>query len=393
MTPNIYEQITGLDSTMDSISSVFSPLKSSSPKSGNISSHIKTRSSINQRQSHLSSNPYEIPAKTNLHIMTINCRSIKDKRQEFETALHYLKPDIVCATESWLKGVKPGSNPTKDAIMSREIFPPNYNIYRNDRGTLGGGVFVLVEKSIASVEQPSLITDGEIEWVKIKVKHNKDLLVGSFYMPHRDQKHLNELQKSLEQARANGNTNVVLAGDFNCPDIIWDTATALGPDREIQPGLVDIAKSYKLTQIHTVPTREGNLLEVVFVTNPTLVKSTNNVPGISDHDIIITDLETKVHHQKRQPRKCYIYKKAKWNHINMHRPNTHTRRGQRKTSTRVEVHQLWDTFKNQLQNTMNTKIPNKETRSRNSIQWIKHKERKMLKKKQRLYKQARKINK
>ncbi|CAC5368404.1 unnamed protein product [Mytilus coruscus] len=50
-TSNIYEQITGLDSTMDSISSVFSPLKSSSPKSGNISSHSKTRSSINQRQS------------------------------------------------------------------------------------------------------------------------------------------------------------------------------------------------------------------------------------------------------------------------------------------------------------------------------------------------------
>ncbi|CAC5407115.1 unnamed protein product [Mytilus coruscus] len=82
--------------------------------------------------------------------------------------------------------------------------------------------------------QPSLITDGEIEWVKIKVKNNKDLLVGSFYMPHRDQKHLNELQNSLEKARANGNTNVILAGDFNCPDIIWDTATALGPDREIQ---------------------------------------------------------------------------------------------------------------------------------------------------------------
>ncbi|CAG2233080.1 unnamed protein product [Mytilus edulis] len=37
-TSNIYEQITGLDSTMDSISSVFSPLKSSSPK-GEICHH------------------------------------------------------------------------------------------------------------------------------------------------------------------------------------------------------------------------------------------------------------------------------------------------------------------------------------------------------------------
>ncbi|CAG2190614.1 unnamed protein product [Mytilus edulis] len=276
--------------------------------------------------------------------------------------------------------------------MSSEIFPTNYNVYRNDRGTLGGGVFVLVEKSITSVEQTSLITDGEIEWVKIKIKNNKDLLVGSFYMPHRDQKHLNELQKSLEKARTNGNTNVILTGDFNCPDIIWDTATALGPDREIQQGLVDIAETYNLTQIHTIPTREGNLLDLVFVTNPTLVKSSNNVPGISDHDIIITDLETKVHHQKSLPRKCYIYKKAKWDQITTDLKHT-LEEVKEKHHQGAEVHQLWDTFKSQLQKTMNTNIPNKEIRSRNNIPWIKHKQRKMLKKKQRLYKQARKTNK
>jgi hypothetical protein len=70
--------------------------------------------------------------------------------------------------------------------------------YRN-RGTLGGEVFILVEKSITSVEQTSFITDGEIEWVKVKMKNNKDLLVGSSYMPHREQKHLDELSKSLEK--------------------------------------------------------------------------------------------------------------------------------------------------------------------------------------------------
>ena len=130
----------------------------------------------------------------------VNCRSIKDKRAEFETALHFLKPDIICATESGLKSVKPGVNPTKDAIKYCEIFPPNYNVYRNDRRILGG-VFILVEKSITSVEQTSFITDGEIEWVKVKMKNNKDLLVGSFYMPHREQKHLEELSKSLEKMK------------------------------------------------------------------------------------------------------------------------------------------------------------------------------------------------
>jgi hypothetical protein len=42
---------------------------------------------------------------------------------------------------------------------------------------------------------------------------------------------------------------------------------------------------------------------------------------------------------------------------------------------------------------MNNSIPNKEIKSRNNIPWVKRKERKMLIKKQRLYKQARKTNK
>jgi len=104
--------------------------------------------------------------------MTINCRSIKDKREEFQTAVHYLKPDIVCGTESWLKGIKPGRNPTKDAIKSSEISPLEYDVYRNDRGTLGGGVFIMIEKSITSIEKTEFITEGELQWVKIKMKNN-----------------------------------------------------------------------------------------------------------------------------------------------------------------------------------------------------------------------------
>ena len=101
--------------------------------------------------------------------MTVNCRSIKDKKPEFETALHYLKPDIVCGTESWLKGIKPGKNPRRDTIKSNEIFPHNYNVYRNDRGTLGGGVFVLVEKLLTSVEQPKFYNGRGIKMGKNQI--------------------------------------------------------------------------------------------------------------------------------------------------------------------------------------------------------------------------------
>ena len=81
-------------------------------------------------------------------------------------ACDYLKPDIMFGTDSWLKGIKPKQNPRHDTIKSSQVFPPNYNVYRNDRRTLGGGVFILVDKAIISEEQPEYITNCEMEWVK-----------------------------------------------------------------------------------------------------------------------------------------------------------------------------------------------------------------------------------
>ena len=176
------------------------------------------------------------------------------------------------------------------------------------------------------------MTDGEIEWVKIKMKNNKDLLIGSFYMPHREQKHLEELKKSLEAVDQQNVNNIVICGDFNCPDINWTNLTASGQDRELQQGLADLMGTHNLNQIHETPTREGNLLDLVFVSNPTLVKSLVNVPGISDHDIIITDFETKVHHQSNIKRKCYIYSKANWD--NIHDDLTKTDKTIRQTTKR-----------------------------------------------------------
>ena len=70
-----------------------------------------------------------------------------------------------------------------------------------------------------------------------------------------------------------------------------------------------------MTQVHNEPTRETNLLDLVFTMNPSLIKSSTNFQGISDHAILITDMETKHHYQKTTHRKRYIYSKANWNKV------------------------------------------------------------------------------
>ena len=61
------------------------------------------------------SNNFELPKISNLRLLTVNCCSIRENKSEFMAALDYIKPDIMCGTESWLRGIKPGKDSDKDS--------------------------------------------------------------------------------------------------------------------------------------------------------------------------------------------------------------------------------------------------------------------------------------
>ena len=145
-----------------------------------------------------SDSPYDLPKKLNLRILNVNCRSVKENNSEFKAALQYIKPDIICGTESWLRGKKPGKQYNKNAIFNSEIFPDCFTVFRNDRSTRGGGVFVAVRSNLTAVECVDFVTDCEIDLVKISLKGRQELFVGSFYMPKRNMTDLNNLRQSLE---------------------------------------------------------------------------------------------------------------------------------------------------------------------------------------------------
>ncbi|KAL8608422.1 hypothetical protein ACOMHN_002655 [Nucella lapillus] len=182
-------------------------------------------------------------------------------------------------------------------------------MFRKDRNCLGGGIFILIHKSLTAVEQPELSTDCEILWAKLKLQNRKDLNVGCFYMPHRNKHDMEQLDKSLNLLTQNGKKDcpIVLAGDFNCPHINWinHTTHSTGKDNDIQQSLVDIMQSSTLTQVHHSPTRFMNILDLIFFSNPSLVKSSVSVLGISDHEMIVTDADTRPQRTTPLAKKCF----------------------------------------------------------------------------------------
>ena len=202
--------------------------------------------------------------------------------------------------------------------------------------------------------------------------------------------HLDRLDASLEKIVRKGDKNVILCGDFNCPDVDWNnhTVPARTPDRLVQQRLVEIADKYGLHQVHDQPTRGENLLDLVFSTNPTLLKATVSMPALSDHDMVVSDFCIRPFQVRKPPRKCVLFNKANWD-------------GMRKAATEVsehiasqdksgaDVNTLWETFRNQLSEATEKYIPSALSSSRPRLPWLSNQLPRLTKKKRRLYNQAR----
>ena len=119
----------------------------------------------------------------------------------------------------------------------------------------------------------------------------------SFYRPP-DSKidPLLSLQESLQEVQnIDSSCPIILAGDFNLPDISWENGighTKAAPmyGCEVNNLFVDILNDCGLEQLVNSPTRNTNTLDLVLTSHPNMLSETRVVPGISDHEAIFFQL-------------------------------------------------------------------------------------------------------
>ena len=99
--------------------------------------------------------------------------------------------------------------------------------------------------------------------------------------------------------------------------------------------------------MHEKPTSEENLLDLVFTTNPTLVESSSNAPGISDHDIVVVDSDIKPFYSKQKPRKCFLFSKTNSDKLKV-KISVISKNIIEMYEIGKSIHELWDTFKTDL---------------------------------------------
>ena len=167
------------------------------------------------------------------------------------------------------------------------------------------------------MEQPDLQVDVEMVWAKIHFKGRQPVYICSFYRPPDDSLNpLIQLRQSLNQLGSEVTFPfIILAGDFNFPNITWNNghglinpSPAYGVD--INTHFLDIINDHGLEQLVDDPTRNNHILDLVFTTQPEILKDISVVPRMSDHEAVTFSLNYSNSQPTKPAHKVYLFHKG-----------------------------------------------------------------------------------
>ena len=295
-----------------------------------------------------------------LLLLNVNCQSIISKKAEFQELINTHKPDIVCATETWLAG-----HHCDGEIGDPLSFINKFEIHRRDRtNRQGGGVFVAVRKDVKSSRQSEIETDCENVWVKLEIPNSPNIYICSYYRPNVNDNESNiALTTSLERLPRNCSTYI--AGDFNYPGIKWPEATiqANTPYYNLHADFIDTLHDHGLEQVVYHKTREDNTLDLLVTNNPSSCRNVIVKPGISDHDVVLASLDVNIPRINQVRRKIPLFNKADWCSFHGHMISIHN--SSQDMAMTCSADDLWSTFKQGIITCMEKYIPQKFAKEKN----------------------------
>ena len=370
------------------ITNSYSSLRS--PEANNIDLHrpLARSTPIKSIKMKLNSNIkiHKTPNQHKLKTLTINFQSIRNKTADLELLINNEEPDIIAGSETWL-------NPN---IYNSEILNNNYEIFRKDRQDSYGGVLLAI-KSTLIAEEIKLESNHNIESIfcKISTPNSKQLIIGSVYRPPNSNiEYMTDLCNQLTNIEAEYKNAVIwIMGDFNLPDINWNSYTIEKHQniKEINELFINTLLNLNLEQINKKPTRNNNILDLFLTNRPGLVIDYEILPGLSDHDII--RVNNRMHTQICKKPKRIIYLWNKCNTTELHQAAIKFQTTfLTKYNINHPVEDLWQVIKTNLKELMFDFVPTKQTSNKINKCWFNTKLKKLCKQKENLFKNFKATN-
>ena len=132
--------------------------------------------------------------------------------------------------------------------------------------------------------------------------------------------------------------------------------------------LINLLNDNGLTQLVTKPTRIENALDLMITNNPTRVNRTEILPGISDHEVVICELDISSTTNKPIKRSIPLYRQANFELLSDHIKHIEIKI---LNSPNSSVEYIWNIlYKNDLENGVNKCIPHKTASTEANLSWI-----------------------
>ena len=180
-------------------------------------------------------------------------------------------------------------------ISNAEVKIDGYKMFRKDRSAVKegkcGGVILYVKEDIVSYECRELnASKNESIWIKLKTDNTSELTIGVCYRSQvADDLELKSLYENIEKA---SEKQVLIMGDFNFPNINWETLDSDTNSSQFRDLILD---NY-LHQHVKEPTRNNNILDLIITSDISLIEKISVMEhlGNSDHNILTWKLICRV---------------------------------------------------------------------------------------------------
>ena len=188
-------------------------------------------------------------------------------------------------------------------------------------------MFILIKDTIEHVEGAfsNFKTDCEIVWAQVNLPGSKLLNICSVYRPpnakidymHKLQDHMNQVFSKYR------NATYISGGDMNlsCIDWVKDTVQPMNKgstnDTHHCSIFLETMQDLGLSQHCLEITRMASqkTLDLMLTNRPSSVLEVQSLPGMSDHNIVLTKFKLLITRSKVPQRRIFKYDKADWEQV------------------------------------------------------------------------------
>ena len=174
--------------------------------------------------------------------------------------------DFICVNETWLN----------QNISNSEILHSGFTIFRRDRSDRGCGLVLIAIKtaSFKAVKEFKPESEAELQQLRNYYAYwSKNFILFLLYRPLKEDPSWMDVFNNFLHEVCDQFDNMVILGDFNLPDILWDSIDSASGVNEL--AFIETRHDHLLTLLNKKRTCGNNIFDLVTASVPNRVNVTD----------------------------------------------------------------------------------------------------------------------